>query len=407
MFRVAVENLAKDYRIYRRPVDRLLEAVTRRPRHALATSLDGVSFSLAAGESLGVVGDNGAGKSTLLKLLAGTITPSRGRVVVYGRVAALLELGAGFHPEFTGRQNILLNASLLGMRQDDILKQEDKIIEFSGLGEFIDRPVKTYSSGMAVRLAFAVATSVDPDILVIDEALAVGDMAFQRKCIDRMGAFRERGKTMIFCSHSMYHVLELCDRALWLDKGRPRRLGPAADVVAGYEAHAEAAQKAGRDAEGRVGRGQGSPPGECRIRSLRMETPDGLCVESLFPFMDLVLKMEVDVLKDGAEPQFGFALVEPDETITAAAMTHHDGFRCGPYAAGQRLEVSLEIRDFPLRAGTYRLTGAVADKWGLLWYEPKNLWPVRVEGREGLGPVTLRREWRIREDGAAGGDHSR
>ena len=235
MFQVIVEELGKDYRIYTRPVDRLLEAILRKPRHRALSAVQGVSFNLLRGQSLGIIGDNGAGKSTLLKLLVGTVSPTAGRMEMSGRVTALLELGAGFHPEFSGRQNIFMNASLLGLSPEEIGEKEEAIIAFSGLGEFIDRPVKTYSSGMYVRLGFAIATSVDPDILIIDEALAVGDMAFQRKCIDRMNLFREQGKTMIFCSHSMYHVKELCDKTLWLDHGRMKGMGPTIELVARYE----------------------------------------------------------------------------------------------------------------------------------------------------------------------------
>ena len=235
MFHVIVEELGKDYRIYARPVDRLLEAILRKPRHRALRAVQGVSFNLLRGQSLGIIGDNGAGKSTLLKLLVGTVSPTAGRMEMSGRVTALLELGAGFHPEFSGRQNIFMNASLFGLSPEEIGEKEEAIIAFSGLGEFIDRPVKTYSSGMYVRLGFAIATSVDPDILIIDEALAVGDMAFQRKCIDRMNLFREQGKTMIFCSHSMYHVKELCDKTLWLDHGRMKGMGPTMEVVAQYE----------------------------------------------------------------------------------------------------------------------------------------------------------------------------
>ena len=211
MFRVNVQNVGKEYRLYAKPHDRLWEALFRKPKHDLFKVLSDISFNVALGQSLGIIGDNGAGKSTLLKLLAGTIHPTTGNIEVNGRVAALLELGAGFHPEFTGRQNIHLNASLLGIPEEEIKLKENEIIEFAELEQFIDRPVRTYSSGMYVRLAFSIATTVDPEILIIDEALAVGDMAFQKKCITRMNFFKEQGKTMLFCSHSMYLVQELCD----------------------------------------------------------------------------------------------------------------------------------------------------------------------------------------------------
>ena len=190
MYNLVADGIGKDFRVYRRPVDRLLEAVLRKPRHQLVTVLNDISFSIPPRSSLGIIGDNGAGKSTLLKILSGTLTPSRGNVRLGGRVAALLELGAGFHPEFSGRQNIYLNAALLGLPREEIRKREQEIIDFSEIEPYIDQPVKTYSSGMYLRLAFSIATSVDPDILIIDEALSVGDLAFQKKCIDRMNRFK-------------------------------------------------------------------------------------------------------------------------------------------------------------------------------------------------------------------------
>ena len=197
--RIIVNNLNKDFRIYDSPQDRLWELILRKPRHKLYHVLSDISFALPDGRSLGIIGDNGAGKSTLLKLLVGTLQPSSGDIQLNGQVAALLELGAGFHPEFTGRRNIYLNASLLGVPDDNIAELEQDIIQFSELDYFIDRPVKTYSSGMYVRLAFSIATMVRPDILVIDEALSVGDMAFQRKCVERMNEFRAEQKTMVLC----------------------------------------------------------------------------------------------------------------------------------------------------------------------------------------------------------------
>jgi ABC-type polysaccharide/polyol phosphate transport system ATPase subunit len=232
---IRVHDLGKTYKLYAKPSDRLKEVLLRRPKHLAFQSLKSVSFQVSKGESLGIIGDNGAGKSTLLKLLAGTLTPSCGDMDIHGRVAALLELGAGFHQEFTGRQNIYLNASLLGLSEAEIKAQEEAILDFAELGQFIDRPIKTYSSGMVVRLAFSIATSVDPDVLVIDEALSVGDQYFQKKSLDRMLKFREYGKTIVFCSHSMYTVNLLCNRVIWLDQGIVREQDIATEVTAHYE----------------------------------------------------------------------------------------------------------------------------------------------------------------------------
>ncbi len=235
MYAIDVKHISKTYRMYRKPSDRLKEVLKRRPVHQAFHSLTDVSFNVPVGECLGIIGDNGAGKSTILKIVAGTLTPTSGALKIKGRVAALLELGAGFHYEFTGRQNIWMNASLMGLDKDEIASRENAIIEFSELGTFIDRPIKTYSSGMVVRLAFSIATSVDPDILIIDEALSVGDQHFQKKCIDRMLDFKKKNKTILFCSHAMYLVNQLCDRALWFDQGKIRYMGTSTHVTAKYE----------------------------------------------------------------------------------------------------------------------------------------------------------------------------
>ena len=235
MSRIIVENISKHFKIYRRPQDRLAEILFRKQKHELFRVLNDISFALEDGESIGIVGINGAGKSTLLKILAGTLQASSGQFEMYGQVAALLELGAGFHPEFSGRENIRLNASLLGVSEHNIIELENDIIEFSELRDFIDRPVKNYSSGMYVRLAFSIATMIRPEILIIDEALSVGDLTFQKKCVQRMNEFKEQSKTLVFCSHSMFHVQELCEKAIWLHEGQIREIGNSDSVVGHYE----------------------------------------------------------------------------------------------------------------------------------------------------------------------------
>jgi len=199
-------------------------------------ALRDVSFELDANTSLAVVGANGAGKSTLLRCATGISKPDKGRVEVRGTIAALMELGAGFHPDLTGAENVLLNASLLGLTRRETLQQFDGIVEFSGLGNFIDEPLRTYSSGMVLRLAFSVAVRVDPDILVIDEILAVGDIDFQEKCIAEIMRLKQSGKTLIYVAHNLSSLRKLCDRALWLEHGKLRMFGPCAEVLDAYEA---------------------------------------------------------------------------------------------------------------------------------------------------------------------------
>ena len=197
-------------------------------------ALASVDLTVQPGETIGLIGQNGAGKSTLLQLLCGTLSPSQGELRVNGRVAALLELGAGFNPEFTGRENILFSAAMYGLHAQQIEAHIQEIIDFADIGEFIDQPVRTYSSGMYVRLAFSIATSVKPDILIIDEALAVGDGVFARKSFDRIMQLKEQGVTLLFCSHSLFQVEAICDRCIWLHRGQVMAQGPSADVIAQY-----------------------------------------------------------------------------------------------------------------------------------------------------------------------------
>lgn len=218
---LTADRVAKCYRIYQEPHHRLLQAIFRRKQFFRDFwALNDVSLNVRRGETVGILGRNGSGKSTLLQIVAGILQPTQGRVTTQGRIAALLELGAGFNPEFSGRENAILNASILGFSEAEISARLPDIVEFSSLGDFIDQPVKTYSSGMFARLAFAVAINVDPDILIIDEALAVGDAGFQLKCLLKMRALQERGVTIIFCSHDSGSVTRLCDRAVVLERGR-------------------------------------------------------------------------------------------------------------------------------------------------------------------------------------------
>jgi lipopolysaccharide transport system ATP-binding protein len=203
-------------------------------RNSRYEALKDVSFELKKGEAFGIIGKNGAGKSTILGLIAGVLKPTEGRVIVKGQASALLELGAGFHPELTGRENIMLNGIILGLAKAEVLKKIDEIIEFSELAEFIDQPIRVYSSGMLARLGFSVVAHLDPDILLIDEILAVGDMEFQKKCIDKMMSFKKSGVTIIFISHSMPDVKRICDRVAWIDNHTIKMIGSTGDIVFTY-----------------------------------------------------------------------------------------------------------------------------------------------------------------------------
>ena len=238
---IRMQQLSKVYRVYNRPIDRVLESVLHRTgirksgtRFREILALKPMDFEINPGETVGIIGQNGSGKSTLLQIISGTLYPSSGSVEVNGRLSALLELGAGFNPNFSGRENAYLNGSIMGFSRAEMASKFDDILAFSGIGDFIDQPVKTYSSGMFVRLAFAVAIHMDPDILVVDEALSVGDVRFQNKCFRKLRELKEGGTTTLFVTHSSDLIVRHCDRAILLEKGEVHSTGDPADVVNEY-----------------------------------------------------------------------------------------------------------------------------------------------------------------------------
>lgn len=237
---ILLENVSKRYPLYHHMAGGLkqflfnLPASLREVRNSQFEVLADVSFAVERGETFGIIGRNGSGKSTTLGLIAGVLTPSSGRVVTNGRISPLLELGGGFHHELTGRENLILSGVLMGLRRAEVLLKMEKILEFADIGDFIDQPIRVYSSGMLARLGFSMVATLDPEILLIDEILAVGDLNFQEKCMDRMMAFKKNGVTMVFVSHRMEDVLKMCDRVAWIEDRRVRCLGGAKEVVEQY-----------------------------------------------------------------------------------------------------------------------------------------------------------------------------
>lgn len=378
-----VAHLGKEYRLYASPRQRLKALLTGRSYHRSHWALRDVSLTLHRGQCLGVIGDNGAGKSSLLKLLAGTLQPSTGSITRVGRVTAILELGAGFHPDFTGRQNLYFGGSLIGISAAEMATLEQDIIDFSELGEAIDRPVKTYSSGMTVRLAFALVTAVEPQLLIIDEALAVGDQHFQKKCVERIESFRNNGCTILFCSHSLYHIRQLCDAVLWLDKGQQRAFGDTGSVLASYEAFVRAQEVADKaittptpstQVMAPESQHQQQPtPGLASIVSVELgEKPGDLDYSStdqppLLCAKDLVITVTVRGLGDEM-PHIGIMLErEPGRGITSL-VTLHDG--TAPTSLGNGLwRARLRFTDLPLHSGEYVISAYLFDSQGLVVYE--------------------------------------
>ena len=380
------QGLGKQYRLYTSPRERLKALLGWPDNSQSHWALNDVSFELHRGQCLGVVGDNGAGKSTLLKLLAGTLQPSHGKLHRVGRLTAILELGAGFHPDFTGRENLMFGGSLIGLDAADMLRLQDGIIEFSELGIAIDRPVKTYSSGMAVRLAFALVTAVQPEVLIIDEALAVGDQHFQKKCVQRIESFRKHGCTVLFCSHSLYHVRQLCDRVLWLDRGQVRGLGETEAVLCNYETHVRVQDAAQRTEDEPATSGGGAQSSILDVTTwaaggkragLVKAVVQGLSVgvdkHAVLPLDVTDLIITVQAVASGSEaPSVGIMLEQYQGVGITSLATHAEGVALTAISSVDgwtTWEVTLTFPDLPLHSGQYSLSFYLFDAQGLVIYD--------------------------------------
>lgn len=366
-----VADVSKEYRLYASPRDRFKALFSGRARHRSHWALRNVSFELRRGQCIGVIGDNGAGKSSLLKLLAGTLQPSSGSVERVGRVTAILELGAGFHPDFSGRDNLYFGGSLIGISHEEMARLEASIVEFSELGDAMDRAVKTYSSGMTVRLAFALVTAVQPDMLIIDEALAVGDQHFQKKCVERIMAFRENGCTILFCSHSPYHIRHLCDSAIWLEGGRMRALGPTEPVLGAYELHTRLRQQEGGAvpapaAPAVAASPSAMEPGTARIVSLTIENL-GPGEPQLLQSTDLVAAIVVRGRGD-ERPNIGFMIEQSRGSGITSLATHEEGAHPVRLPDGTWRSV-VTFPNLPLHSGEYVVSAFLFDESGLVVYD--------------------------------------
>ncbi len=401
---ISLQGVGKTYKRFAKPSDRFWQAVwpnafrsasqTADARTKEFVALAPLNLQVRRGEALGLVGRNGAGKSTLLQMVCGTLNPSSGSVVVNGKIGALLELGAGFNPEFTGRENVYLAAAVMGLSGSDTDALYESIVAFSGICEFIDQPVKTYSSGMYVRLAFSIATSANPDILVIDEALSVGDGAFAKKSFERIMQLKAQGTTVLFCSHSMYQVESFCDRAVWLDHGQVQMEGSASKVVAAYadslreessasqsgalsstSTESSGAEPTG-DASASVGSEEGSKPSEAsaavvaRISNIEVvvdgQTGRELEAVSLKSVVSITVKFESDPAQPCPTFATGFAL--PDGQIFTSAYTLFDGIHIERDAAG-RGQATVVFHKLPLMKGRFSVGAYLFDERALHVYD--------------------------------------
>jgi len=379
---VEVRHVSKAYRIYAHPRHRLLEALWRgrRTYHRPFWALRDVTFDVRPGATLGIIGVNGSGKSTLLQVVAGIVQPTAGEVTVRGRVASLLELGAGFNPEFTGRENVLMHGAIMGFAREEMAARLPAIEAFAEIGEFIDQPVKTYSSGMFVRLAFAAAIHVDPDVLLVDEALAVGDAIFQHRCIRRIREIQEQGKTILFVSHDVGMVKSICSEALFLDGGEARALGDPGEVANLYHAYIarrEDRPAAGLDAlapaheAGEAGVFRPDPgfdqrvglfrhgTGAARIRNVEILDAQARPLAAVEFDAEVTLRVHVEFYQEAPACILGYLIRDKTGTNILGNNTYEENAHLPPRKAGETLVVDYRHR-IPLLPGTYSVTAALA-----------------------------------------------
>jgi len=365
MFSLRTHGLGKAYRIYRRPSDILKELFLRREFSETFWALRDVTFEVERGGSLGIIGDNGAGKTTLLRLLAGAIAPSVGRVERVGRVAAILSLGAGFHPDLSGTENIRMGCAVLGLSPGETAELIPQIAEFSELGHFLERPVRTYSTGMSLRLGFSVATAVNPDLLLLDEHLSVGDQHFQHKCLRRIMDLREDGCSLVFCSHNLHSVGEVCDRTIWLRDGQPVILAATRTTLDAYQDHVRA-----RDVQPRAGplRTESAQPArhrQPRDTFLREVALGGDCHDGVIQTGGTLEIRIVAQLTDNARREgvhVAVLIIRNDAVWCYGSTTKIDGLAQGLYALrGDEYGVNFVIDKLPLLSGQYSLTVALLD----------------------------------------------
>ncbi len=320
-------------------------------------AVENVSFEVPPGESLGIVGSNGSGKTTVLKMLSRVTWPTQGRIQIAGRVISLIELGAGFHPELTGRENIYLHGSILGLPREEVTRNLDDIVEFAGIEKFLDTPVKWFSSGMYARLGFSVAAYSRPDVLLVDEVLAVGDAAFQRRAIDRMQAFVREGKTVLFVSHDLDNVRGLCRRVLWLEKGVVRAVGETETVVAQYLDDVNARAVEQQQARDRKQLRPGS--GEVRFTDWHLGGADAGGVATLEPGDPLCVTARYHAFQRVRRPRFRFLVVAPrHQVVVGTAELHVD--EVGEWLEAGDGEVECRFESLPLGPGQYRVQLAIA-----------------------------------------------
>ena len=361
---IEVSGLWKTFRLYKEKNQYLKAAVLRgrRARYEEFWALQGVDFEVPTGSTLGIIGSNGSGKSTLLKCLAGILSPDKGEIRLDGRLSALLELGAGFHLDLSGRENVYLNGAILGLTRKEVDQRFDDIVDFAGLGKFIDSPVKNFSSGMIIRLGFAVAANVEPEILLIDEVLSVGDQSFQIRCIERIEKFRKDGRTIVFVSHSLDQVQQLCEQAIWIDKGIVKGHGTAQRVIADYSSESHQAVEK-KDSE--LGERWGS--GQATITQVNLLNHARKSSHLFETGKSMVIQVAFDSHLPVHSPIIGVRLTHLLGTVVWGTTSRRNGIFIESISGPGTVEI--EIPYLPLLEGTYDLTVFLSDNTEVLAFD--------------------------------------
>lgn len=388
MYAIKIDNISKTYRIYNRPFQRVTDLIFNQHNYTEYKALQNIDVEIEKGEAVGVLGKNGAGKSTLLKIITGVVKPTSGSVDIKGKISAILELNSGFDQELTGYENIYVKGAILGYKKEEMDKKVQEIVEFADIGEHINQPVRTYSSGMKARLGFAISVNVDPDVLIVDEALAVGDDVFKTKCLRRMSEFRKNGKTIFFVSHSLYTVGSFCTKCMWIKKGKLVDYGPTKEVLPKYENFLKE-EKAKEEKKKKVeGKSQIDKKAYIEVTNFKFENKGKFETND-----DIVYSFDYEVKKDMPDLKWSFTIRDAATNLIYSSDKMNDGYLIENSIGKHTLKIRLKNLLLP---GKYLLSGELREGTGIFFVGYSNKRSFKVEAdknsNNGRGIVYIEHE---------------
>ena len=388
MYAIKIDNISKTYRIYNRPFQRVTDLIFNQHNYTEYKALQNIDVEIEKGEAVGVLGKNGAGKSTLLKIITGVVKPTSGSVDIKGKISAILELNSGFDQELTGYENIYVKGAILGYKKEEMDKKVQEIVEFADIGEHINQPVRTYSSGMKARLGFAISVNVDPDVLIVDEALAVGDDVFKTKCLRRMSEFRKNGKTIFFVSHSLYTVGSFCTKCMWIKKGKLVDYGPTKEVLPKYENFLKE-EKAKEEKKKKVeGKSQIDKKAYIEVTNFKFENKGKFETND-----DIVYSFDYEVKKDMPDLKWSFTIRDAATNLIYSSDKMNDGYLIENSIGKHTLKIRLKNLLLP---GKYLLSGELREGTGIFFVGYSNKRSFKVEAdknnKNGRGIVYIEHE---------------